>query len=103
MKKTSNGPFKESDVSYLQALIFNEVVSSEVSCSDTVGGKIYGEGDTWNRDCLDYECKRYGIKSTEVKCPYLTCPEKYHVKKPGDCCPTCNEKCRFIVNLSDVI
>lgn len=93
LKEKANGPFKEEDVSYLQALIFNEVVSSEVSCSDSASGKIYVEGEKWSHGCMDYECKRSGIESKAKSCPYLTCPQKYHVIKPGDCCPSCSAEC----------
>ena len=93
LKEKANGPFKEEDISYLQALIFNEVVSSEVSCSDSTSGKIYVEGEKWSHGCMDYECKRSGIESKAKSCPYLTCPQKYHVTKPGDCCPSCSAEC----------
>jgi len=93
LKKKANGPFQEEDVRFLQALIFNEVVSSDASCSDISTGKIYVEGEKWSHSCMDYECKRSGISSKAKKCPYLTCLPKYHVKKPGDCCASCSLEC----------
>ena len=95
LKKKGNGPFQEEDVRFLQALIFNEVVSSDVSCSDPSTGKIYVEGEKWSHNCMDYECKRSGISSKATKCPYLTCLRRYHVKKPGDCCASCSLECMF--------
>eukprot|EP00795_Rhopilema_esculentum_P016435 gene16435-7846_t len=93
LKENANGPFKEEDVSYLKALIFNEVVSSEISCSDPATGAIFNEGERWRYRCMNYECSRSGIQSLPVKCPYLTCPKAYQVKKFGECCATCSPEC----------
>ena len=50
---------------------------------------------------MNYDCSRSGIQSLPVKCPYLTCPKAYQVKKFGECCATCSPECKYNVESSD--
>lgn len=66
----------------------------QVAC--VLNGTLHPIGSTWNPDpCTFYSCvgtRGHGhVTEAQVMCaPLFDCPEKNRVKKPDECCATCN-------------